>query len=58
MKLISVDEIADKLKKSRRHTLDVIVKQPGFPKPIVPGHGALWSEDEVWNHFIKIRKAS
>jgi len=58
MKLINVDDIAKLIKKTRRNTLERIVKQTGFPRPIVPGKGALWDESEVMNFFIKNRKAA
>lgn len=58
MKLITVDEIAALIRKGARHTRDRIVKQKGFPRPIVPGRPALWDESEVLNYFIKNRKSA
>jgi len=58
MKLINVDEIAKIIQKTRRNTLDRFVKQKGFPRPIVPGHNALWDESEVMNFLLKSRKAA
>ena len=58
MKLVDVDEIAKTIRKSRTHTRDRIVKQKGFPRPIVSGRPALWDEAEVMNFFIKNRRAA
>ena len=58
MKLIDASEISVIIRKSRRHTQDTIVKQKGFPRPIIPGRPALWDESEVMNFFIKNRKAA
>lgn len=49
IQLLDLDDIAKLYRVSRRHARDVLVKQPGFPKP-APGSSPkipLWLEDEI-----------
>lgn len=52
-KLYTIDDIAKLYRVSRRHARDVLVKQPGFPKP-VPGSSSkipLWLEARLEDYL-------
>lgn len=49
IELMNIDDIATLYRVSRRHARDVLVKQPGFPKP-APGSSPkipLWHADKI-----------
>lgn len=51
--LMTLDDIANMLKMSRKHVRDVVTKTKGFPEP-VPGSGSRkprWTEDAVREFF-------
>ncbi|MFN3376337.1 MAG: helix-turn-helix transcriptional regulator [Burkholderiaceae bacterium] len=53
MNLLTIDDITAMAKLSRYHVRDVLVKTPGFPKP-VPGTGPRkprWPETAVRDFF-------
>ena len=58
MELIDAGEIAKEIRRSRRHVLERVVRQKGFPLPIVPGRPSLWDKAEVLNFFIRNRNRS
>lgn len=49
IELLDLDDIAKLYRVTRRHARDVLVKQPGFPKP-APGTSSkipLWHADKI-----------
>jgi len=52
MNLLTVDDISQMIKLSRNYTLKVIVKQVGFPAPVVGKSKPRWDAAAV-NRFLK-----
>lgn len=52
MTLLTVDDICQMLKLSRNYTLKVIVKQAGFPPPVIGKSKPRWDAAAV-NRYLK-----
>jgi predicted DNA-binding transcriptional regulator AlpA len=52
MTLLTVDEISQMVKLSRNYTLKVIVKQDGFPPPVIGKSKPRWDAAAV-NRYLK-----
>ena len=51
--ILTTDDIAELMRLPRRAVLDRVVKQPGFPKPIVGGRYPRWLAAAVFAFFAK-----
>lgn len=58
MNLMTIDDISQMLKLSRTHTLNVIVKQPGFPAPVIGVRKQRWDAAAITKHFKCAQKAN
>jgi len=58
MNLLTIDDISQMLKLSRTYTLNVIVKQPGFPAPVLGVRKPRWDESSIVRHLKSVQKAN
>ncbi|MDP3651084.1 MAG: hypothetical protein Q8R67_05305 [Rhodoferax sp.] len=58
MNLMTVDEISQMVKLSRNYTLKVVVKQPGFPAPVIGISKPRWDENAVKRYLKSPQKAN
>jgi hypothetical protein len=58
MTLLTVDEISAMVKLSRNYTLKVIVKQQGFPPPVIGKSKPRWDAAAVARYFKFPQKAN
>jgi len=58
MNLLTIDDISQMLKLSRTYALNVIVKKPGFPAPVVGVRKPRWDAAAVTKHFKCTQKAN
>ncbi len=58
MTLLTVDDIAELLKLSRAHTLNVVVKQANFPPPVIGVRKPRWDAAAVTKHLKCVQKAN
>ena len=52
MTLLTIDDIAAMVKLSRKHTLDVLAKQDGFPAPVIGVRKPRWDAAAV-NKYLR-----
>jgi predicted DNA-binding transcriptional regulator AlpA len=58
MNLLTIDDIAEMFKLSRTYTLNVIVKQPNFPQPVIGVRKPRWDSSAVNKHLKFPQKAN
>jgi predicted DNA-binding transcriptional regulator AlpA len=58
MKLMTIDEISEMIQLGRAHTLNVIVKKPGFPLPVIGKSKPRWDYSAVTHYFKTAQKAN
>jgi predicted DNA-binding transcriptional regulator AlpA len=56
--LLTVDEISQMVKLSRNYTLKVIVKQNGFPSPVIGKSKPRWDANAVTKYLKLAQKAN
>ena len=56
--LLTLDDITAIVKLSRWHVRDVVVKQPGFPRPVCGVRKPRWNASEVRRFFKSAQKAN
>ena len=52
MTLLTIDDICSLVKLSRNYTLKVVVKQPGFPAPVIGKSKPRWDAAAI-NRYLK-----
>jgi len=58
MTLLTIDEISQLVKLSRNYTLKVIVKQPGFPPPVIGKSKPRWDANDIKRYLKLAQKAN
>lgn len=58
MNLLTIDDISQMLKLSRTYTLNVVVKNDGFPLPVIGKRKPRWSASEINSYYKRAQKAN
>ncbi len=58
MNLLTIDDISQMVKLSRTYTLNVIVKQPDFPSPVIGKRKPRWDAAAINRYFKFPQKAN